>query len=74
MTIIEVQPVVETQTIIAIVKVVDVSVTTRSNVIEEQVFKDKKLRKTKSVVDWEKEEQLKKSMVEIIQQIQKTQT
>jgi len=50
-TIIEVQPVVETQTIIAIVKVVDVSVTTRSNVIEEQVFKDKKLRKTKSVVD-----------------------
>jgi phosphopantothenate synthetase len=73
-TIIEVQPVVETQTIIAIVKVVDVSVTTRSNVIEEQVFKDKKLRKTKSVVDWEKEEQLKKSMVEIIQQIQKTQT
>ncbi len=74
MTIIEVQPVIETQTIIAIVKVVDVSVTTRSKVIEEQVFMDKKLRKTKSVVDWEKEEQLKKSMVEIIQQIQKTQT
>jgi phosphopantothenate synthetase len=73
-TIIEVQPVIETQTIIAIVKVVDVSVTTRSKVIEEQVFMDKKLRKTKSVVDWEKEEQLKKSMVEIIQQIQKTQT
>jgi hypothetical protein len=38
------------------------------------VFKNKKLRKTKNVADWEKEEQLKKSMVEIIQQIQKTQT
>jgi hypothetical protein len=31
------------------------------------VFKDKKLRKTINVVDWEKGEQLKKSMVEIIQ-------
>jgi hypothetical protein len=31
------------------------------------VFKDKKLRKAKSVVDWEKKEWLKKSMVEIIQ-------
>jgi hypothetical protein len=33
------------------------------------VFKDRKLRKAKSVVDYEKEKQLKKSMVEIIQQI-----
>jgi hypothetical protein len=50
-TIIEVQPIVETQTIITIVNVVDVSVTTRSRVIEEQLFKDRKLRKENSVVD-----------------------
>jgi hypothetical protein len=31
------------------------------------VFKDRKLRKTKSVVDWEKEEWLKKSIVDSIQ-------
>jgi hypothetical protein len=38
------------------------------------VFKDKKLIKAKNVVDWDKEEQLKQSMVETIQHIQKTQT
>jgi hypothetical protein len=31
------------------------------------VFKDRELRKTKSVVDWEKKEWLKLSMVETIQ-------
>jgi hypothetical protein len=49
------------------VNVVDVNVTIRHNVIEEQVFKDREPRKEKIVVDWEKEEQLKQSMVEIIQ-------
>jgi hypothetical protein len=39
--------------------VMDVNVTTRSKVIEEHVFKDRKLRKTKSVDDWEKEKWLK---------------
>jgi hypothetical protein len=34
------------------------------------VFKDKEPRKAKSVVDQEKEEQLKKSMVETIQKTQ----
>ncbi len=67
MGIIEVQPVVETQTINIDVNVVDVIVTIRSKVTEEQVFKDRELRKAKSVVDWEKEERLKKSMVETIQ-------
>jgi hypothetical protein len=38
------------------------------------VFKDKKPRKAKNVADCEKEKQLKQSMVETIQQIQKTQT
>ncbi len=52
--------------------VVDVNVTVRSKVPKEHVFKDRKLRKAKSVVDWEKEEWLKKSMVGTIQQIQKT--
>jgi hypothetical protein len=33
------------------VNVVDVNVTTRSRVIEEQVFKDRKLIKENSVVD-----------------------
>jgi hypothetical protein len=36
------------------------------------VFKDREPRKVKSVIDWEKEEQLKKSMVETIQHIKKT--
>jgi len=63
----EVQPIVETQTIITNVNVVDVNVTTRSKVIEKNVLKDRELKKTKSVVDWEKEEWLKKSMVGTIQ-------
>jgi hypothetical protein len=33
-----------------------VDVTTRNKVFEEQVFKDREPRKTKNVVDWEKEE------------------
>jgi hypothetical protein len=36
------------------------------------VFKDRELRKAKSVADWKKEEWLKKSMMETIQQIHKT--
>jgi hypothetical protein len=51
----EVQPIIKTQTITADVKVVDVNVnvnvTTRSKLIEEQVFKDKKPRKAKNVID-----------------------
>jgi hypothetical protein len=53
------------------VNVVDVNVRARSKAIDKHVFKDKELKKAKSV-DYEKEEQLKKSMVEIIQHIQKT--
>jgi hypothetical protein len=68
-TVVEVQLVAEIQTIIINVNVVDVNVTTRSKAIEEQVFKDKEPRKAKSVVDWEKEKHLKRSMVEIIQHI-----
>jgi hypothetical protein len=56
MVITEVQPIVETQTIIANVNVVDVNVTTRSKVTKEQVFKDRKPRKAKNVTDCEKEE------------------
>jgi hypothetical protein len=33
------------------------------------VFKDRELRKANSAIDWDKEEWLKKSMVETIQQI-----
>jgi hypothetical protein len=47
----KVQLVIETQTIIADVNVVDVNVTTRSKVNEEHVFKDRKPRKTKSVAN-----------------------
>jgi hypothetical protein len=53
-TIAKVQHVVETQTIITNVNVLDVNFTTRSKTIEEQVFKDKKPRKTKSAINWEK--------------------
>jgi hypothetical protein len=45
----EVQPVTETQTIIAEVNVVDVIVITKSKEIEEHVFKDREPRKTKSI-------------------------
>jgi hypothetical protein len=51
------------------VNVVDVSVIARNKVIKEHVFKDKEPRKTKSVTNLEKEEQLKESMVETIQHI-----
>jgi hypothetical protein len=47
------------------VNVVDVNVTTRSKVTGEQMYKDRKLRKANSVVNWEKK-LLKKSMVETI--------
>jgi hypothetical protein len=46
---------------------VDVNVTLRSKVTMKHVFKDREPRKVKSVIDWEKEEWLKKSMVETIQ-------
>ncbi len=55
-TLAKVQPFAKTQTFIADVNVVDVNVTTRSKVIEEQLFKDREPRKAKSVVDLEKEE------------------
>jgi hypothetical protein len=51
MTIVEVQPAAETQTIISDVNVVDVNVTTRSKVIEEHVLKDREPNKTKSAVN-----------------------
>jgi hypothetical protein len=47
--------------------VVDVNVTTRSKVIEEQMFEDKELRKAKNVANWQKEKWSKKSMLETIQ-------
>ncbi len=47
--------------------VVDINVTTRIKAIEEHVFKDREPRKPKVIVDWEKEDRLKKSMVETIQ-------
>ncbi len=69
MTIIEVQPIVEAQIGIVDVNVVDVNVVTRSKATKEHMFKDRKPRKAKSVIDCEKEKQSKKSMVDIIQQI-----
>jgi hypothetical protein len=73
-TIAKVQLVAKIKPVTTYVNVVDVNVITRSKATKKHVFKDKNLRKTKSVDDWEKEERLKKSIVETIQQIQKTQT
>jgi hypothetical protein len=53
MTIVGVQLVAKTQIVIANVNVVDVNVATRSKVIEEHVFKDRKRRKENNVY-WEK--------------------
>jgi hypothetical protein len=47
----KVQPIAETQIVIADVKVVDVNVTTRNKLIQKQVFKDKKPKKVKIVVN-----------------------
>jgi hypothetical protein len=63
----KVQPNVKTQIVTTDVNVMDVNVTIRSKVTKEQVFKDREPRKKKGDVEWEKEERLKKSMVEIIQ-------
>jgi hypothetical protein len=65
--VVEVQLVIKTQIVIANVNVVDVNVTTKSKATKEHVFKDKEPRKIKGVVDWEKEEWLKRSIVEPIQ-------
>ncbi len=65
----QVQLIAETQIIIENVNVVDDNVTTRCKVIEEHVFKDRQPRKAKTVTNWDKEEWLKQSMVETIQQI-----
>jgi hypothetical protein len=73
MTVTKVQHIVKTQIVIADVNVMDVNVTTRSKIIEKHVFKDKKLRKAKECCRLKKKKWLKKSMVETIQQIQKTQ-
>jgi hypothetical protein len=51
MTIAKVQLVAKTQISITNVNVVDVNVTTRSKIIEKQMFEDKKPRKANSVVD-----------------------
>jgi len=50
-TIVEVQFIVESQTITTDVNVVDVNVATRSKAIKEHVFKDREPRKAKSVID-----------------------
>jgi hypothetical protein len=36
------------------------------------MFKDRNIKKTNNVINWEKEKRLKKSMVETIQHIQET--
>jgi hypothetical protein len=49
--VIEVQPVVKIQIVTIDVNVVDVNVRTRNKAIKEHVFKDKKSRRAKNVVD-----------------------
>jgi len=71
-TIAKIQPVAKIKTISIDVNVVDVNVTTRNKAIEKHVFKDRKPRKAKNVVDWEKKEWLKKSVLETIKHIKKT--
>jgi hypothetical protein len=66
---IESKPTIEIKVINTLINMVDVNVTTWNNTSEEQVFKDQELRKIKSMIGWEAEEKLKKSMVETIQQM-----
>jgi hypothetical protein len=51
MTITKVQPIVKTQIITTNVNVVDGNVTIRNKVTKEHLFKDKELRKAKSVAN-----------------------
>jgi uncharacterized protein YueI len=51
MIVSKVQLVAETQIVIADGNVVDVIITTKNKATEEQVFKDREPRKTKSVID-----------------------
>ncbi len=69
MIVTKVQPNIEIKISITNVNVANVNVTIRSKASEEHVFKDREPRKAKTIVDWEKEERLKKSMVEITQHI-----
>ncbi len=46
--------------------VVDVNVDIRSKITKEQVFQDREQRKNKSTIDWEKEENFFKTMVDTI--------
>ncbi len=71
-TVTKVQPIAETQIVVVNVNVVDVNFTIRNKTTKEHVFKDREPRKAKNVVEWGKEEWLKKSMMETIQHIQKT--
>jgi len=64
--------IVEVKTITTNVNVIDVNVVTRSRIIKKQIFLEIGPRKNKTTVDWE-EEKLKKTMVETISQLQKTQ-
>ncbi len=64
--IVQVQPIIETQIVTTYVNVVDVNVTTNNKITKKQKFKNNKPRKTKNVVDWEKEKWLKKLMVETL--------
>jgi hypothetical protein len=54
-TVTKVQLVAKHRQSLQILNVVDVNVRTRSNIIEEQMFKDRKPRKAKSAIEWEKE-------------------
>ncbi len=61
------KPATEVKMVIISVNIVDVNVTPRSKTSEKQMFKYRKPRKNKFIVDWEVKKKLKRSMVEIIQ-------
>ncbi len=65
--------VVEVKIVTIDVNVVDVNLVTRSIIIKDQVFQEKEPRKNKSTTNWEKEEKLKKTIVEMIHQLHKAQ-
>ncbi len=64
----------EVKTIIVDVNVINVNVVTKSKITKYQVFQEKEPRTNKTITDWEKEENLKESMVKTIQELQKAQT
>ncbi len=61
------ETIVEVKIITTNVNVIDVNVVIRSRIRKYYVFQEREPQKSKSTIDWEKEKNLKETMVDIFQ-------